>query len=77
MIPPLVKPIYPARECVVILWYFLASTTNIAMDRNEYASKRAIIKPEKGRSQRLLERSFDWIALFVITLIILGSLVLF
>jgi hypothetical protein len=46
------------------------------MGRGEQITKKVGFKA-KDRLRRFLERGFDWIALFIITLIILITLVLF
>ena len=47
------------------------------MERGGNFTKKGSLKAVKGGFQRFLERGFDWIALLVITLIILFSLVFF
>jgi hypothetical protein len=47
------------------------------MGRGEQVTKKGGFKAAKDGLRRFLERGFDWIALFIITLIILLSLVFF
>ncbi|WP_185731451.1 hypothetical protein [Larkinella rosea] len=47
------------------------------MERGENFTKKDSLKTIRGGLQRFLERRFDWIALLIITLIILLSLVFF
>lgn len=47
------------------------------MERGEKIAKKDGLKMVKAGLRRFLERGFDWIALFLITLIILLSLVFF
>jgi hypothetical protein len=47
------------------------------MERGGNFTKKDSPKTVKKGLQRFLERGFDWIALFIITLIILFSLVFF
>ncbi len=47
------------------------------MGRGEQVTKKVGFKAAKDWLRRFLERGFDWIALFIIALIILLSLVFF
>lgn len=47
------------------------------MERGEQYTKKDTSKPMKDGFRRFLERGFDWVALIVITLIILFSLIFF
>jgi hypothetical protein len=47
------------------------------MGRGEQFGKKDGVKTVKDGFRRFLERGFDWIALFIITVIILLSLVFF
>lgn len=47
------------------------------MGRGEHLVKKDGRRPVKGEFRKFFEREFDWIALLLITLIILMSLVFF
>ncbi|WP_460911620.1 hypothetical protein [Spirosoma areae] len=47
------------------------------MSRSGEFAKKSLMKASKEGVQRFLERRFDWIALVIITLLILFSLILF
>ncbi|WAC10615.1 hypothetical protein [Dyadobacter pollutisoli] len=49
----------------------------MSMGRGEQVTKKVGFKAAKDWLRRFLERGFDWIALFIIALIILLSLVFF
>ncbi|WP_171037930.1 hypothetical protein [Dyadobacter luticola] len=47
------------------------------MVRGEHIAKKEGLKKAGGRLRRFVEKSFDWIALVLITLIILLTLIFF
>ncbi|QIP16940.1 hypothetical protein G8759_32040 [Spirosoma aureum] len=55
----------------------ISTPKDTGMDRGEHFIKKDVVKSIKEGSKRFLERGFDWIALVVITLIILLTLIFF
>jgi len=56
---------------------YSSNKKNTGMERGGHFTKKEMSKSFKGGLRRFLERGFDWIALVVITLVILLSLIFF